>query len=76
MATEYFTHINRGTIDSNRKHGTKAPTMRVQKGRWGRPTYAHQISLPAGSVLTTLDDPLPCGARVVIISPTRPEVVQ
>jgi hypothetical protein len=74
----FFTHINRGTIDSNRKHGTDDPAVRFQKGKYGKPVYAHEVELPAGSrVVYSAGEPLlPCGARLVITSPTQPQVIR
>jgi hypothetical protein len=73
----YYTHINRGVIDSNRKHGRNDPPVRFQKGRYGKPTYAHAVQFPAGGVVRY--DPtgtiLPCGARLVIESKECPVVV-
>lgn len=73
----FYTHINRNIIDSNRKHGTNDPPVKFQKGKYGKPTYAHEVELPAGS--RVLYDPagtiLPCGARLVIVSNEQPKVV-
>lgn len=73
----YYTHINRNVIDSNRKHGRNDPPVRFQKGKYGEPTYAHSISLPAGSrvVYDHRGTILPCGARLVILSQEAPIVL-
>jgi len=73
----YYTHINRNVIDSNRKHGRNDPPVRFQKGKYGKPTYAHSVSLPAGSrvVYDHKGTILPCGARLVIISEEEPTIV-
>ena len=73
----YYTHINRGTIDSNRKHGRNDPPIRYQKGKTGKAVYAHSVVLPAGSrVVYSADGTLlPCGARLVIMSDTEPKVI-
>lgn len=73
----YYTHINRGIIDSNRKHGTNKPPICYRKGKTGKAVYAHEIELPAGSrILYQPHDPvLSCGARLVIISETEPTVI-
>lgn len=74
----WFTHINRGVIDANRKHGRKDPPVTFRRGKRGKATYAMEVALPAGSkVVYSADEPLlPCGARLVIVSPTAPEVIR
>lgn len=74
----WFTHINRGQIDSNTKHGTNQPPVRFQRGRHGKPTYAHEVELPAGSrlVYSPHEPILPCGARLVITSLEAPRVIR
>jgi hypothetical protein len=74
----YYTHINRGVIDSNRKNGTNNPPVRFQKGKHGKPTYAHVVEFPSGG--RVVYDPhgrlLPCGARLVIQSEGEPKVIE
>lgn len=74
----YYTHINRNVIDSNRKNGTNEPPVRFQKGKYGKPVYCHEVELPAGSrvVYDHEGTILPCGARLVIVSETQPEIVR
>jgi hypothetical protein len=73
----YYIHINRNVIDSNRKHGRNDPPVKFQKGKYGKPTYAHEVSLPAGSriIYDHAGTILPCGARLVIMSEEAPIVV-
>ena len=73
----FYTHINRNIIDQNRRNGTNKPAVRFQKGKYGRPTYAHRVKLKGESeVLYSAGDPiLPCGARLVISSTEEPEVL-
>lgn len=72
--SDWYVHIDRGVIDSNRKHGTEKPPVTVRKGKNGKSTKHHEIELPAGSRI--LYDPagriLPCGARLVITCPEEP----
>jgi hypothetical protein len=72
----YYTHINRGVIDANRKHGRNDPPICFRRGRNGKATYAHEVTLPAGSrILYSAHKPLlPCGARLVIVSNDPPQV--
>ena len=73
----WYTHINRNTIDSNRKHGKAEPPIKFQEGKYGVPTYCSGVDLPAGSRLIYSSDGtlLPCGARLVIVSPEAPTIV-
>lgn len=76
--SEFYTHINRNTIDGNRKHGRSDPPVKFQEGKYGKPTYAMEVSLPEGSrvVYDEKGTILPCGARLVIVSPTAPKVIR
>ncbi len=72
----YYTHINRGVIDSNRKHGTNNPPIKTQLGKYGQPEYGHRCILPAGSEIIYDHEGtiLPCGARLVIVSEEKPHL--
>ena len=74
----YYTHINRGVIDANRKHGRNDPPVIFRQGKRGKATYAHEVELPAGSrVIYSADGTiLPCGARLVIVSDDSPVVIR
>lgn len=74
----WYSHINRGTIDSNRKNGTNDPPVRFQRGKYGRSTYCHELELPAGSRIIYDHEGtiLPCGARLVIVSEERPTIIR
>jgi hypothetical protein len=73
----YYVHINRNTINSNRKNGTSLPAVRIQKGRYGKPTYAHRVSFREGEVVykPSGEPLLPCGARLVIQTEHEPHGV-
>lgn len=77
MSSLFYTHVNRGTIDSNRKHGRAEPVITVKHGKSGKPWYAHEVELPSGSrmVYSSGDPVLPCGARCVIISESEPKKI-
>lgn len=68
----FYTHINRNLV------GKREPVVRFQKGKYGEPTYAFEVELPAGSrVIYSPDEPiLPCGARLVIASEEAPRVIR
>jgi len=74
----YYTHVNRGVIDSNRKHGRDDPPVTFRKGRRGKATYAHEVELPSGSrMIYSAHKPLlPCGARLVVVSDMQPRVIR
>lgn len=74
----YYTHVNRGQIDSNRIHGTDLPAITIKRGKHGKPTHAHEIEIPGPSrVIYSPHEPiLPCGARMVIMSDVEPVVVR
>jgi hypothetical protein len=73
----YYIHVNKNVIASNRKHGTNNPAVRFQKGRHGKPTYAKRVKFTEGEIIYKPDgEPLlPCGARLVIQTPHKPEVI-
>jgi hypothetical protein len=76
--TDYFTHVNRGVIDANRKHGRDDPPVTFRRGKRGKATYCNEVALPPGSrMIYSAHEPLlPCGARLVVVSPTAPEVIR
>lgn len=63
-----YIHVNRNTIASNAKHGTDKPAVRFQKGKYGKPVYAHEVSIdgPSRVIYSPGGKLLPCGARLVI----------
>lgn len=67
-------HVNRGTIDSNRKQDRDLPPLSVRKGKRGDAVYSDRILIlgadgqPAGEVVYNKDGILPCGAKAVIIA--------
>lgn len=73
-----YVHVNRGTIASNAKHGTDKPAVRFQRGRYGKPTYAHEVSIegPSRVVYSPHKPLLPCGARLVIETEAEVKVVR
>lgn len=76
--TKWYTHVNRGVIDSNRKNNTDNPPVTFRKGKHGKSTAAHEVEFPAGARMSYLphDKILPCGARLVIISDEEPKVIR
>lgn len=77
LSSLFYTHVNRGIIDSNRKHGRDEPVITVKAGKNGKPWYAKEVLLPPGSRMVYSSDGalLPCGARCVIISEAEPEKI-
>jgi hypothetical protein len=76
--TDYYVNINKHIIGSNARNNTDDPPVRISKGKSGKGTYCHEVQLPAGSrVVYSPHEPiLKCGARLVIVCPTEPEIVR
>jgi hypothetical protein len=72
----YYVHVNRNTINSNTKNGTSEPAVRFQKGKYGKAVYANRVRFKEGELLYSPHKPLlPCGARMVIATPHKPEII-
>lgn len=76
--TKWFIHINRGVIDSNRKHKKNDPPIKFQKGKYGKATYAHSVELSGTSriIYNPEGHILLCGARLVIESDREPIIME
>lgn len=67
-------HVNRGTIDSNRKREQDNPPLALRKGKTGKSQYGDRILILdkhgeiAGEVVYNRDGVLACGAKAVIIA--------
>lgn len=74
----FYTHVNRGRIDSNRKHGKDEPVITIKKGKSGKAIYATEVEFPAGAKMIYSSEGviLPCGARCVIMSQEAPKVLK
>ncbi len=60
--------INRHVIRENAKTGSNKPPIRITRGKYGKPHYAHEIRID-GSCRLIYDAKkpvLPCGARLAI----------
>jgi hypothetical protein len=73
-----YVHVNRNVIARNAKHGTDDPAVRFQTGRYGKPTYCHELEIEGPSrVLYSPSTPiLPCGARLVIVTEAEIKVLK
>ncbi len=73
-----YVHVNRNTIASNAKHGTNKPAVRFQRGKYGKPTYAHEVEWdgPSRLIYSPHKPVLPCGARLVIATEAPVRVVK
>lgn len=75
-------HVNRGTIDSNRKHNKTDPVLKVQKGKSGKGDYGRKVEVLDldGRVAATFhyDETgiLACGAKVVLVAPHGARIVE
>lgn len=77
MPTNYV-HINRNTIAANAKHGRNDPPVRMQRGKYGKSTYAHEVEItgPSRVIYSPHKPLLPCGARLVIATESDVRVIR
>jgi hypothetical protein len=62
-----YVSVCKNTVLSNLKHGTNKPTIRVSKGKHGRPTHWHEFTFNGkGKIVYSPNKPMPWGARVWI----------
>lgn len=75
---DFYVHINRGVIDSNRRNKTNDPPITIKRGKTGKATYAHEVELPAGAkmIYSPHEPILSCGARLVVTTQTEPKVIR
>ena len=73
----WYVHVNRGTIDSNRKHGAEDAPIAVRRGKYGRSSYGRNVSV-SGAINIRYDPAgiLPCGAKVVIECKEEPKIIE
>jgi hypothetical protein len=73
-----YVHVNRNVIFANAKHGRSDPAVRIQTGRRGKPTYAHEVEIagPSRVIYSPHEPILPCGARLVIATESPVKVVR
>lgn len=83
MTTKYYTHINRGTIDSNRKHNKNDPPIATKRGKTGKSKMSHTlvfVDKDGNEVARAIYSPhkpiLSCGARLVIESEYEPRIIE
>jgi hypothetical protein len=74
---KWYVHVNQPRMRSNLKHGTNEPVIRYQRGKYGKPVYAHRLSFEGGTVIQSTDGKplLGCGARLVIECVVEPTVL-
>ena len=77
---EWYVNVNKHVIAKNIKTpaGERKPAVRVSRGKSGTPRYGNEFKLPEGSYIKyDADKPiLKCGARLVIVCPTEPELIR
>lgn len=55
--------VNRHRVAANRKSGRRDPTIRVSRGKHGKPVYTSRLEFEGkGRLIYDPDHPLPCGA--------------
>lgn len=77
-------HVNKNRISSRLKGNTTEPVVRMQQGKYGKPTYGEEIALydEAGNEVARFisklegDPLLPCGARVAVTTTLTAKVVR
>lgn len=71
-----YININRHIVASNKKHGKNDPPIRVTKGKYGKPSYGHKVTIkgPCEIIYDGEKPILPCGARVAIVTESEVEV--
>lgn len=82
----WYVHVDRGAIDSNRKRfkedpaAEMLPPVTIKRGKSGKSVKCFEFRLPAGAegIYTPENGVpiLPCGARLVLVSPVQPEVIR
>lgn len=69
----WYVNVNRNTIFQNAKRGANEPPISIQKGKWGKRTYHHEVEIEKGRLIYSPHKPiLKCGARLVIKTPIEP----
>lgn len=73
-----YIHVNRGVVDANRKRNANEPSVRFQEGKYGTPTYCHELAIdgPSHVVYSAHVPILPCGARMVIATEAPVRIVR
>lgn len=73
-----YININRHRIQANAKHGENEPPIRISKGKYGRPTYAHEIAIegPSRLIYDAGKPVLPCGARLAIATESDVRIIR
>jgi hypothetical protein len=64
-----YVTVCKNVILSNRKHGTNKPPLRISRGKYGKPTHAHNFNVAHPEfvhIVYAPNDPLPWGARAWI----------
>ena len=73
----WYINVNRNTIFRNAKRGLNEPPISIQKGKWGKRTYHHRIKIKEGELIYSPHQPiLKCGARLIIETNFKPEIVK
>lgn len=79
MRDGYYTHIDRRAINRDMEHGTRSPVISISHGADDpNPAKAIRVRLPEGAeiVYSPHEALVPSGARLVIVSDARPEVLE
>jgi hypothetical protein len=72
-----YIHVNQHKIRGNLKHGTNDPVITVKEGKSN--TYCHEVKIDGPSVVRYGENGekiLACGARVVIETESKVEIIK
>jgi hypothetical protein len=82
MKVMFYIHINRNIIQQNAKAIAEnrpqdvQPPIRFQDGKYGESIYCYRLAFTAGEILYSADKALlPCGAKLVIQTADKPEIL-
>jgi hypothetical protein len=78
LSRYWIVHVNRNVIQRNahKPPSEREPAVRIQKGKRGKPKYGMRVRLGPSEMIYSPDEALlPCGAKMILITETEPEVV-
>lgn len=78
LSRYWIVHVNRNVIQRNahKPPNEQEPVIRFQKGKRGKPTYAMRVRLgPSEMVYSSTQAFTDCGAKLILITETEPEIV-
>lgn len=73
-----YINVNRHRILANAKRGSDEPPIRIARGKYGKPTYAHEVEIegPSRLIYDAGKPILPCGARLAIATDATVRIIR